>query len=284
MQRTHYFRALNRTTVGLESRAVPVRDAVVPIAGLGTRMLPATRAVPKALLPLVDRPVVEVVLDELAGAGLTRFVLVAGRDIEAVARHFADDDRVEVVLQPEPRGLGDAVMRGGEATGGRPFVVALGDALVDGGLVARLVDAFERSSAAAAVGVEEVAPDAVSRYGIVGPAGDGDPLLLRGLVEKPDPGSAPSRLAIAARYVLAPEAVDVLRATAPGRGGEVQLTDALARMCSDGRAVVAVRLAEGERRIDVGEPEGYAAAFVERALADPRFGERLRRTVGRARG
>ena len=252
-----------------------VRDAVIPVAGLGTRMLPATRAVPKALLPLVDRPVVDLIVEELAAAGIERFVLVAGRDADSFRAHFSDREGVEVVLQLEPRGLGDAVARGGEVLEG-PFAVAVGDALVDGGLMTRLIDGYVRTGADAAVAVETVPLDQVARYGVVAPAGDGELIRVAGLVEKPEPSAAPSRLAVAGRYVLSPAVVDTLRHTPPGRGGEVRLTDAIDRHCRSGGGVVAVPLAGSERRIDVGEPEGYAAAFVERALADPRFGARLR--------
>jgi UTP--glucose-1-phosphate uridylyltransferase len=270
---TALFRALAASL-----RAVSVRCAVVPVAGLGTRMLPATRAVPKALLPLVDRPVIELVLEELAAAGIDRFVLVAGRDAEALRAHFADEAKVTVVVQPQPRGLGDAVAHGAAGLD-QPFAVAVGDALVTPAATRRLIDGFDRAGATAAVAVEEVAPERVGQYGIVVPAGVADPIPLAGLVEKPDPAAAPSRLAIAGRYVLAPAVAAVLRDTPPGRGGEVQLTDAIDRLCRDGATVVAVQLADGERRIDVGEPEGYATAFVERALADPRFGDRVRARV-----
>jgi UTP--glucose-1-phosphate uridylyltransferase len=254
---------------------VTVRHAVVPIAGLGTRMLPATRAVPKALLPLVDRPVVELVIEELAAAGIEHFVLVAGRDAAAVRAHFAGDAAVDVVVQPEPRGLGDAVAWGAEAIDG-PFAVAVGDALVEGTLMSRLIDGFTRSDASAAVAVERVAPDRVGRYGIIAPGGDGDPIPVAGIIEKPALADAPSNLAVAGRYVLGSGVAATLRSTPPGHAGEVQLTDAIARLCQDGARVVAVPLAAGERRFDVGDPEGYAGAFVERALADPRFGARLR--------
>jgi UTP--glucose-1-phosphate uridylyltransferase len=248
---------------------------VVPIAGLGTRMLPATRAVPKALLPLVDRPVAELVIEELAAAGIERFVLVAGRDAAAIRAHFADSPSVDVVVQPEPLGLGDAVARGAETVDG-PFAVAVGDALVGGTATKRLLEAFTRAGAAAAVAVEPVAPERVDRYGIIEPAGEGDPIPVRGIVEKPAPGTAPSNLAVAGRWVLAADAARLLGSTPPGHGGELQLTDAIARLCESGACVVAAPLAAGERRVDLGDPEGYATAFVERAIADPRFGERLR--------
>jgi UTP--glucose-1-phosphate uridylyltransferase len=254
---------------------VTVRCAVVPIAGLGTRMLPATRAVPKALLPLVDRPVVELVIEELTAAGMEHFVLVAGRGAPAVRTHFQDDRAVEVVVQPEPLGLGDAVARGAGVVDG-PIAVAVGDALVEGTATRRLIEGFERSGAAVAMAVEAVAPERVGRYGIVAPAGVGDPIPVAGIVEKPMPAVAPSNLAVAGRWVLSAEAAQSLASTPPDHGGEVQLTDAIARLCEDGARVVAVALQPGERRLDLGDPEGYASAFVERALADPRFGERLR--------
>jgi UTP--glucose-1-phosphate uridylyltransferase len=192
-----------------------------------------------------------------------------------VRAHFAGDPAVEVVVQAEPRGLGDAVARGAEAAGG-PIAVAVGDALVDAGATRRLIEAFERSGAAVAMAVEPVAPERVDRYGIVAPAGEGDPIPVAGIIEKPAPAVAPSNLAVAGRWVLSAEAAEGLAATPPGRDGEVQLTDAIARLCEDGARVVAVALGPGERRVDVGDPEGYATAFVERALADPRFGEHLR--------
>jgi UTP--glucose-1-phosphate uridylyltransferase len=264
---------------------VTVRDAVVPIAGLGTRLLPATRAVPKALLPLVDRPVIELVVEELAAAGIERAVLVTGHGGDAVLAHLAGGGtsglEIESMTQPEPLGLGDAVLRGGEAVTGRPFAVALGDALIDGALTRRLLDAFDSSDAVAAVGVQEVPPELVDRYGIVEADESG---TVRALVEKPAPDEAPGNLAVAGRYVLAPEALEALRDTTSGRGGEVQLTDGLQRLCAGGTRVVAVRLEPGERRLDVGDAEGYATAFVERALADPRFGARLRARVAGAAG
>ena len=241
------------------AQARMIDTAVVPVAGRGTRLLPATRALPKALLPLVDEPVIDLVLQELAVAGISRVVLVVGEHADVLARHLdgRGDDGIalEWVRQPEPLGLGDAVMRGAEAVGDQPYVVALGDALIEPpGIVSRLIAAFG-DGYDAAIAVEDVGPERTSSYGIVDADRSTTGAPVRGIVEKPAPGTAPSTLAVAGRYVLAPG----LRAPAPGYGGEIQLTDALA-----GVRAVAVALADDERRLDVGDPDGYAHAFLAR--------------------
>jgi len=227
-------------------------------------MLPATRVVPKALLAVGDRPVVQHVVDELREAGMTRIVLVTGAGGEAIRGHFAGEDDVVFAGQAEPRGLGDAVLAAaGEV--GEPFVVALGDALVGAAAVRAAVAAFEARGAAGVVVVEEVPAAAVGDYGIVAPAEDGEVFALRDVVEKPAPGAAPSRLAVAGRYVLSPAVFALLRRTGPGVGGEVQLTDALRRL----EPLVGVRMPSGLRRRDTGTPAGLALAVVEWALAQP---------------
>jgi len=254
-----------------------VTTAVVPAAGLGTRLRPATLAVPKPLLPLVDRPVVEWIADELRAAGMERIVVVAGRGGEALRRHFEGRPDVLFVHQPEPRGLGDAVACAEAAVEGAPFAVVLGDSLLRPGaaVVGELVAAFEERAAAAAIAVEAVADEDVARRGILVPAEDGERFLVSELIEKPRPEDTPSRLAVAGRYVLAPAIFDALRDTEPGSGGEIQLTDAI-RVLSP---IVGVRLGAGERRYDVGTIEGYCAAFVEWTLLQPELGERVRRLV-----
>ena len=255
---------------------MPVTDAVVPVAGLGTRLEPMTGAVPKELLPLGAKPVVQRVIEELSACGIERVLLVSRRGKEAIERHFEGLDGLGVEVrfahQAEPRGVGDALLAA--APVGAAVAVALGDTVIGGvdgrasRIVARLAEAFERHGAVAAVAVEEVRPEDVERYGIVAPAGDGDELALAGLVEKPSPAAAPSRLAIASRYVLSPEVFDELARTPPGRGGEVQLTDALASLAARSRPVIGVRLRPGERRHDVGDPRSYARAFEAFARAD----------------
>jgi UTP--glucose-1-phosphate uridylyltransferase len=264
---------------------VAITTAVVPVAGLATRLRPLSRGVPKALLPVAGRPVIQHIVDELAACGFQRVVLVTGRGRAGFAAHFAEAEGPEVVCveQPRPLGLGDALLRAAPEVDGA-FAIALGDALLGHGAPVRVLERLAeavRQGASVAIAVEEVAPADTVRYGIVAPAGageprgalgEGDPFPIVGVVEKPPPEAAPSRLAVAGRYVATQALLDALRATPVGAGGELLLADALAAL--DG--VVAVRLAPGEERLDVGNVPGYCAAFVEYALSDPELGPALR--------
>jgi UTP--glucose-1-phosphate uridylyltransferase len=279
----------------------PIRDAIVPVAGLGTRLLPATRSAPKEMLPIVDKPVVQYVVEELSRAGIDRVLMVTGRRKRAIEDHFDADPELAgspppaagvqlfYTRQPTPAGLGDAVARGARfADPSSPgVVVALGDAILEPGgdhgpeIVARLIDAHAAHRADATIAVTEVPASQTGRYGIV----IGEPLEPRRgtgvltvtrIVEKPAPGTVDSRLAVAARYVLGPAVFTALRDQAPGSGGEIQLTDAIASVIERGGRVLAVPLADGERRHDIGTVEGYCEAFLAHALTHPRFGETLR--------
>jgi UTP--glucose-1-phosphate uridylyltransferase len=229
------------------------------------------------MLPVVDKPVVQYVVEELAGAGIERVLFVTGRRKRAIEDHFDHPDVAVKVLytrQSEPIGLGDAI-RCADGFANEGVVVALGDAIIDPpGIVTRLIEAFSERGAAAALAVSEVPSDAVSRYGIAIPRDDS--LELGDLVEKPDPASVESRLAVMGRYVLGPAVFDALKMTPPDASGEVQLTDAIRLTIGAGHRVVAVPLAPGERRYDIGTVESYCATFVRYAFADPRFGSRLR--------
>jgi UTP--glucose-1-phosphate uridylyltransferase len=212
-----------------------IDSAVVPAAGLGTRLLPATRAVPKALLPLVNEPVIDIILDELEDAGITRVILVVGEHEPILRKHLGD--RVEYVRQPEPLGLADAVARGAAVVDG-PYVVALGDTVIQPyGIVPRLITALGDYDAA--IAVEDVGLERASQYGIVDADYSPTGATVRGIAEKP--ANPASSLAIAARYVLS---------------GEVEFAS-LAQMRS-----VAVGLEA--QRLDVGNPDGYAHAFITR--------------------
>ena len=277
----------------------PIRDAIVPVAGLGTRLLPATRSAPKEMLPIVDKPVVQYVVEELARAGIDRVLMVTGRRKRAIEDHFDADPeligspppaagvQLFYTRQPTPAGLGDAVARGAGFAdpSSRGVVVALGDAIIgprsDGGpgIVARLIEAHTEHGADATIAVTEVAEAEVDRYGIVAgqPLAAGQPTIaVTRIVEKPAPGAVDSRLAVAARYVLGPAVFAALRDQPPGTGGEIQLTDAIASVIENGGRVLAVPLTGGERRHDIGTIEGYCRAFLAHALTHPQFGQALR--------
>jgi UTP--glucose-1-phosphate uridylyltransferase len=280
---------------------VKITDAVIPVAGLGTRLLPATRSQPKEMLPVVDKPVVQYVVEELVAAGIERVLFVTGRRKRAIEDHFDSDPELERALgsdspddprgglkilytrQLRPAGLGDA-LRYAEGFGdGRGVVVALGDSIITPpaksrpGIIARLVEAYQELGASAALAVEEVEDEAVSSYGIVSGTEIGDGVIeVSDVIEKPDPSEVTSRHAIAARYVLGPSVFAALREAHPDAGGEVQLADGLRAILDRGGRVVAVPLAAGERRHDIGTVERYCHAFLELALADPRVGPALR--------
>jgi UTP--glucose-1-phosphate uridylyltransferase len=265
---------------------------------LGTRLLPATRSQPKEMLPVVDKPVVQYVVEELVRAGIARLLLVTGRRKRAIEDHFDADPELDVeplidprtglqvfyTRQARPAGLGDAVRYGQAFASGAGTVVALGDAIIDTppaaapGIVPRLIEAYERGGVAAALAVEEVPDEMVSRYGIaIGERGPGrEPFELEAVVEKPDPAAVASRTAIMGRYVLGPAVFQALRETRPDATGEVQLTSALQSVLESGGRLIAVPLGDGERRHDVGSIESYCATFLEHALAHPRLGAGLR--------
>jgi UTP--glucose-1-phosphate uridylyltransferase len=284
--------------MGYYDRAVAITDAVIPVAGLGTRLLPATRSQPKEMLPLVDKPVVQYVVEELVRAGISRVLFVTGRRKRAIEDHFDADPELDTGPLIDPRtglqilytrqaraaGLGDAVRYGESLARERGVVVALGDAIIETppsaspGIVPRLIDEFERRGADAVFAVQAVPDELVSRYGIAvarGASGDGS-FDVEAVVEKPDPGTVSSRHAVMGRYVLGPSVFTALRETPPGAGGEVQLSDALARVIDDCGLVVAVPLAAGERRHDIGSIESYCATFIEYALRDRRLGPAMR--------
>lgn len=287
--------------------------AIVPVAGMGTRLLPATKSQPKEMLPVGRRPVVQYVVEELEKAGLNQVLFITGRNKSAIEDHFDEDPELVRLLssgggyalleelkytetptryfytrQSVPRGLGDAVNHGREFAGSEHFVVALGDSIIkcrDGGSFLRsMIDSHIKSGAACTIGVEEVDPDEVYRYGIVKPkAGQEDEVdfELDDLVEKPPIDAAPSNLAIAARYVFSPDLFEAIRRTAPDRNGEMQLTDSIRLLLQLGHQVRAVRLRQGERRYDIGNFESYFKAFIDFALMDEKYGYMVRQYLKR---
>lgn len=281
---------------------MPVELAIVPVAGQGTGLLPLTKSQPKEMLPVGKKPAVQYVVEELAHAGLSRILFVTGPGKQSIENHF--DINAELIAnlresgkeellaeldferhdleyfytrQRRQLGVGHAIRCARAMASGEPFVIALGDSLIGRGapssIVRRLIDEFERSGADAVVALEEVPPELIEHSGIAKPrSGPAPVMLLEDLVEKPARGEAPSNLALAARYVCAPALFSFLERTSAGKGGAIQLTDALRLMLREGGTILGVRLEPSERRYDIGDFASYFHAFLEYALADPKHG------------
>jgi len=239
--------------------------AVIPAAGHGTRFLPVTRAVPKEMLPVGAKPAVQLIVEEALAAGAEEVVLVVSPEKELIRRYFEGDGvlapRIRWAVQTEQRGLGHAVLQAAPLLAGEkePVLVLLGDALVAGEPPSAAMAAISRANGGASVvGLEEVPLERVSRYGIVKgdlcEGGDGRVYRLSDLVEKPAPDKAPSRLAIAGRYLLSPAIFGLLATQVPGAGGEIQLTDSIRRLLAEA-PVFGYRYPG--RRHDIGNPAGY---------------------------
>ena len=285
-----------------------VRKVVFPVAGLGTRMLPATKVLPKEMLPVVDRPIIQYALEEAAAAGAEQFIFVTGRgkammedhfdrafelfetlerkakakELEALERAVPRAGEVVYTRQQEPKGLGHAVWCARHIVGHEPFAVMLVDDLIhaETPCLAQMV-AAQQETQGNLLAVMEVPQEHTSRYGVIDPgATDGRLTEVRGMVEKPQPDVAPSRLAVIGRYVLMPEVFAVLDAQKPGAGGEIQLTDAMAKLI--GRQPFHGYRFKG-RRFDCGDKLGYLEAIVAMASLrqdlQPHFSEMLARYV-----
>ena len=283
--------------------------AIVPVAGQGTRLLPATKSQPKEMLPVGRKPVVQYVVEELALSGINRLLFITGPGKTSIENHFdinwelisylretGREDQLEELdferqkmeyfytRQRRQLGLGHAVLCGRPLIGDQPFVVALGDSIIGmhakSDIVQRMVDEFERTKADVVVAFEEVPAADVSNYGIAQPRGSaGDVFELEDMIEKPSQSEAPSNLAVAARYVFSPAIFQFLDKTTPGKGGEIQLTDAMRLLLQSGGKGIGMRLSAGESRFDIGNYESYFRAFCEFALADPDYGESLRTSM-----
>ncbi|MFH1572085.1 MAG: UTP--glucose-1-phosphate uridylyltransferase [Gemmatimonadota bacterium] len=289
-----------------------VNKAVLPVAGMGTRLLPATKSQPKEMLPVGYKPVIQYVVEEMVGQGIDKFLFVTGRKKRSIEDHFDDDPELEsrigdrsegqedyaargveffYVRQRRPLGNADAVRLAREFVGDEPFVVGFGDTIVHSrrrpAVVERLVAAHERCGAAATIAVWEVPREETFKYGVVRPAvgsGEEDDFAIADIVEKPAIDAAPSRLAVAARYCFTARIFDAIAATRPGLGGELWLTDAIRQLIEWGETVRCVRLLEGEQRYDIGTPLTYYRAFADFALADPDHGADFARYLQRKLG
>ena len=278
-----------------------IKKAVFPVAGLGTRFLPATKALPKEMLPIIDKPIIQYAVEEAIAAGITDLIFVTGRAKRAIGDHFdanlelefqlmnkgktAERDMVRNIVpegvhcifirQPEPKGLGDAVLCAAPVVGDAPFVVLLADDLMRGPSLptAEMVAAFDKNPTNYLC-VTEVGDDVVHKYGIVkpGPPGPDGRVTVAGLVEKPTLAEAPSRLASMGRYAFTPEVFDVLRTLKPGAGGEIQLADAIDVLAGEGKVAAMEMTAEC---YDCGSKFGYLTAIVDHAIGHPDFSARF---------
>jgi UTP--glucose-1-phosphate uridylyltransferase len=282
--------------------AKKLRKAVFPVAGLGSRFLPVTKASPKEMLPVVDKPLIQFAVEEAAAAGINEMIFVTGRNKRAIEDHFDKAYELETELerknknvllnmvrsvlpegvrciyirQAEPLGLGHAVLCAQPVVGDDPFAVILADDLMDSQppAMARMAQVFAREGASL-LGVEEVPRDQTQSYGIVTIDKMVDDLArIHSIVEKPKPAAAPSNLAVIGRYVLTPRIFDLLGAVTPGAGGEIQLTDAISKLLTH-EQVFALRLPG--RRFDCGSKIGYLQAMVEFGLRHPETGEAFAR-------
>lgn len=287
------------------SRTQHAIKAVLPVAGLGTRFLPATKALPKEMLPVVDKPAIQYVVEEAVAAGLRDVLMVTGRNKSPLENHF---DRVPIVenlllqkgdftrldavnhasnladihyvRQGNPLGLGHAVLRAQQHVGKQPFAVLLGDDIIGEGegLLQRMLDE-QASRGASIIALMEVDPEHVSMYGVaaVEATSDSDVVRVTGLVEKPEKDAAPSNLAVIGRYVLQPEIFPILEHTAPGRGNEIQLTDALQVLAADkGIAGGVYGVIFRGRRFDTGDRLDYLKAVVQMAVGRDDLGPGFR--------
>ncbi len=286
-------------------RILDINIAVVPVAGLGTRLLPATKSQPKEMLPIGRKPVVQYVVEELAQAGMQRILFITGPGKASIENHFDLNAELIQVLrengkeellahldferaplqyfytrQKRQLGLGHAVSCAESFVGSQPFAVALGDSVIGlngvSDVLSRMKSCFFEKNAEAVIAFTEIPRERVSAYGVAKTAEDGDIFKLEDVVEKPDIDQAPSNLVIAARYLFAPGIFDALGQIQPGSGGEYQLTDAIRILLQAGSKVYGVRLTEAERRYDVGNFKSYYKAFIDFALADEKHGPELR--------
>ena len=284
---------------------MPIVKAVIPAAGMGTRFLPATKAMPKEMLPVVDKPAIQYVVEEAVGAGLTDVLMITGRNKNALENHFdrntelesllekkGDDRRLRevhqsthlanmhYVRQRDPLGLGHAVLRAQMHVGWNPFAVLLGDDIIDEkeDLLRRMMDVYDQRPSSI-IALQEVDPSQAHLYGIatVEKTGDDDVVMVTDLVEKPSAEEAPSNLAVIGRYVLQPDIFDALEKTAPGSGGEIQLTDALKQVAQSGAGGGVMGVVFRGLRYDTGDRLDYLKAIVRVASNREDLGPDFRR-------
>jgi UTP--glucose-1-phosphate uridylyltransferase len=290
----------------------PITKAIVPAGGLGSRLLPATKSQPKEMLPVARKPVVQYVVEELQTVGLRQILIITGRRKRAIEDHFDTDPQLVAALkqagnearladlaylesksrllytrQSTPKGLGHAIALGADFAGSDDCVVALGDSLIaaeePAAVLRAMVKAHRDLGAAATIAVEKVPLEEAFRFGIVSIAGaeppPGEPVAVTDIIEKPPMGTAPTALAVAARYVFSPAIFEALDRTLPDRQGGIQLTNAIKLLIQMGQPVHAWLLSPDQRRYDVGNFESYFRTFIDFALNDERYGYLVRKYI-----
>lgn len=284
-----------------------IKKAVIPAAGMGTRMLPLTKTQPKEMLPLANKPCIQYIVEELASVGVNQILIITGQKKRAIEDHFDKNMELNCSLsasgqkdlleelsfenmdvqffytrQSMPAGLGDAINYARNFINGDPFIIALGDSVINSteerSLLRRMIDQYEADASSFVLGTRNVPLEDVQKYGIVKPKGvlSNGIVEIEDVIEKPSPKSTPSTLSFAARYIMPAGIFDALDRTSPGKGGEVQLTDGIRLLLKEGMKGYAVSLTENEKRYDIGGMASYYEAFVDFALTDEKYGYRLR--------
>lgn len=287
-----------------------IRKAVIPAAGLGTRMLPLTKTQPKEMLPLADKPCIQYIVEELASVGVDQILIITGAKKRSIEDHFDVDNELNQKLaasgqkdllerleyehmniqffytrQSNPLGLGDAIHHAKNFVNNEPFIIALGDSVIHSTenepLLNRMIQQFEKDTSSIVLGTRHVPMEQVQRYGIVKPKREiGSGIVeIDDVVEKPSQKTAPSNLAFAARYIMPSGIMEALERTAPGKGGEIQLTDAIRLMLKEGTHGYSVCLTDNEKRYDIGNMASYYEAFLDFALADKKYGYQIKQYI-----
>jgi UTP--glucose-1-phosphate uridylyltransferase len=278
-----------------------IRKAVIPAAGYGTRFLPATKSSPKEMIPIIDTPVIQYVVEEAVASGITDILMIIGAGKRAIEEHFdrspileetllkkhnlkmldkirsiSNMANIHFVWQKEMNGLGDAILHAKQHVGNEPFVILLGDTLVqseDGPITKQLIDVYNQNKGSV-IALEEVKPELVSKYGVIdGEAISKNVVKAKDWIEKPSIEQAPSNLAIASRYLFTPEIFDYLEKTPPGKNNEIQLTDAMREMVKD-HTMYGMKF-KG-KRYDIGDKMGFLKTNIEFGLKDPEIGEEMK--------
>ncbi len=278
-----------------------VKKAVIPAAGYGTRFLPATKSSPKEMIPIIDTPVIQYVVEEAVASGITDILMIIGKGKRAIEEHFdrspileesllkkqnlkmldtirniSNMANIHFVWQKEMNGLGDAILHAKHHVGNEPFVILLGDTLVqseDGPVTKQLIDVYNETKGSV-IALEEVKPELVSKYGVVDGEAISDKVVkAKGWIEKPSIEEAPSNLAVASRYLFTPEIFDFLEKTPPGKNNEVQLTDAMKEMV---KSLPMYGMKFNGKRYDIGNKMGFLKTNIEFGLKDPEIGEEMK--------